>query len=357
MPTHVNQAPLLALIAANGKEDNPNETSRRYPWVSEGPDLSRERASKALLQQRPSKLFHTEEEPSHRPEVPDSQLHRLPTEIFFEIKSYLNISSKLALTHTCQKLRQMTDVYIGDLFPPAQKYQNWAPTSAKPEREAAMREERFVFNAMLERDGTMNALKRVCSSCKKTHEISLFTEDALQESPLVRKCRGHEGRLWICPHRAWDYTQIQEALARNGAEHGSCNCGVIVYTFTNWSLGSVRLEYTLMTSQQRDRLDTQKVIKILKVAKIPFCPHLRSDDPSLVDNFHPGNSGFWGSFYARTRFWDSQRKVACRCHICWTTVRFGMRYSDRYIASVERKVGTKHGTYPVTSVRWIRNLS
>ena len=46
-------------------------------------------------------------------------LRGLAPEIMTEIIRHLNPASALALSQTCCGLRQIVDVYIGDVFPPA----------------------------------------------------------------------------------------------------------------------------------------------------------------------------------------------------------------------------------------------
>ena len=357
MSTHVNQGLASAFNVANALPDIFGaDRSRELPYDADGRAPRRERDRKARIHQKLSNLSHKMKatyryliDLTHQ----GPQLHKLPAEIFLEITSYLNISSDLALSHTCQRLRQMSDVYITDLFPPTRKPKDRVPAS--PEQEATMREERLAFVAMLERDGKLAESKKVCSSCKKARKISLFSKDALRESPLVRKCYGHEGSLWICPHRAWDYTQVKEALAHNGQQRGSCPCAVGVFISDR---RTIRVEYTLVISRAWHRPDAQKVLGILKAAKIRFCPHMCSDEPFLIDSFDQRCPELWSSTGANIYCEDMRQHSMRHCWTCQTTVHFGRHLCNHhhYVASVERKVGDVDGMYSVTHPGWISNL-
>ena len=71
--------------------------------------------------------------------------------------------------------------------------------------------ETYISLCGLERDGQLSPLKAACSTCKTRHDISQFSLQATEQPQAQRQCRGHEGRLWICPHRVWSFCDMTSA--------------------------------------------------------------------------------------------------------------------------------------------------
>lgn len=62
---------------------------------------------------------------------------------------------------------------------------------------------------MLDRDQRLSKSQLVYCSCIQVRETSLLSIPAVRNVPSERQCRGHEGKLWICPHNLWDYSQAR----------------------------------------------------------------------------------------------------------------------------------------------------
>ena len=144
-----------------------------------------------------------------------SGIEKLPVEILDQIMQDLPSSVKLSLRYTCRTLCLRSSLAIEQIF-------------------ARRPHERLLFLCMLERDGKLSPWKLACSTCVKALDRSLFLTKSIGERPFKRKCRGHEGRMWICPHKIWDYTQVR--AFRNGSvvtpsirclwnwPYGPCEC-------------------------------------------------------------------------------------------------------------------------------------
>ena len=130
---------------------------------------------------------------------PTPNLQYLPAELVDEIAQYLFPISKLSLRYTCYRFRHHFAVTIESLH------------STKPSSNTEERAQWYNFICMLERDQRISQL--VCSACKQTHHISLFSQSAQERFP--RRCLASEGLPWVCPHAS--YTRAEISLLRLGA--------------------------------------------------------------------------------------------------------------------------------------------
>ena len=130
---------------------------------------------------------------------PSPNLQYLPAELVDEIAQYLSPLSKLSLRYTCHRFRHYFSITINSL-----RKKNSTKSSSNTEE----RTQWYNFICMLERDQRISQL--VCSACKQTHHISLFSQSAQRKSP--RRCLASEGEPWVCPHGS--YTRAEISLLR-----------------------------------------------------------------------------------------------------------------------------------------------
>ena len=130
---------------------------------------------------------------------PSPNLQYLPAELVDEIAQYLSPLSKLSLRYTCHRFRHYFSITIKSL-----RKENFTKSSSNIEE----RNQWYNFLCMLERDQRISQL--VCSECKQTHHITLFSQLAQRTYP--RRCLASEGEPWICPHGS--YTRAELRLLR-----------------------------------------------------------------------------------------------------------------------------------------------
>ena len=135
---------------------------------------------------------------------------------------------------------------------------------------------------------------------------------------------------------------------------GSCECPINV-----WSRdGTLYAVYSLISPfshGQSTSTRNAQATQILKTAKIPFCPHLCSDDWRYVDYFKKRRSGRIG-----TLLWATRQRMTY-CPFCITNVCFFEPYNTQgirniYAAFVSRKLSVGGEVVPVTDARWTRQV-
>ena len=130
---------------------------------------------------------------------PSPHLQYLPAELIDSIAQYLSPLSTLSLRYTCHRFRHYFPLTIKSL-----RHQ----TPTKSSSPTSHRTQWYAFLCMLERDQRIiNHL--VCTACKQTHHISLFSQ-AAQQRKYPRRCLASEGgEPWICPHGSYTRAEIR----------------------------------------------------------------------------------------------------------------------------------------------------
>lgn len=131
---------------------------------------------------------------------PRSQLESLPPELILEIEQYLPLSSALSLYYTCRRFRQTMKIRVEDL-----KYlvdmESVLKDFFESEGESKVSMQRLAFLCMLERDGRLSTSRAICSVCRITHDVSLFSSADLQRRSHQRRCMDPSiwpSALWRC---------------------------------------------------------------------------------------------------------------------------------------------------------------
>lgn len=286
--------------------------------------------------------------------VPASSFESLPAELLLEILRMLSLSSSLSLSRTCSKFRHVSNIDTEALFEEKSTQEGGDGHSLT---RADTMSERFTFLCMLERDGRLPPSKATCNTCKAVHDISLFSPVARRREQRQRECLGHEGRLWICPHRIYSFSLVEsnlELLSKGPKMEKRCNCLNQVLFLGTWC---ITVEYPLLTVPKRPNFSWPEVMKSLKQPRIRLCPHLRSSDQIVVGYFHlqcPRVEKS-GSLWHR---WRRGYSEVSRCKLCRTSAYF--KVSDGQDTStlkllVYRHLG-KHGK-DVNEPQWIAQLA
>lgn len=265
------------------------------------------------------------------------QFERLPPELILEITKYLSLSSALSLGYTCRTFRQTVEARVEDLDYLIDM-QSFLRGLKESEGERKLVLERLAFLCMLERDGQLSASKAVCSGCKTTHQKSLFSSTALQQMPRRRVCLGREGRLWICPHRIWDYAQLREvqkqgyrpvgSMAQCGCPNGEVSVHYPSNDFPATEIYSLSIYYSVLAMPRGSELHIASIRKALSALGVNVCPHLKFGDPKMLGAFHPGcprleESRFWAKcVQCASRGPQSVCGIDVHCTFCKTKITF-----------------------------------
>lgn len=124
-------------------------------------------------------------------------LIEIPTEILYQILTYLPRSSLLSLHYTSHRLANLVHVTPQLLYSQSQPYNADLQSF-----------EWLYFLAMLERDHRLHS-NLVCSKCLKTHDRTQFSDQQQQIPPVNRYCLGWSDTKWVCPHKVWTISQVK----------------------------------------------------------------------------------------------------------------------------------------------------
>ena len=129
-----------------------------------------------------------------RKSAPLSQFESLPPELILKIEQYLSLNSALSLSYTCRAFRETMKIRVADL-----EYlvdmESILKDLKESQEERRVSFQRLAFLCMLERDGRLSASKAICSGCRTTHDVSLFSSTTLRQRSHQRLCMDREGRL------------------------------------------------------------------------------------------------------------------------------------------------------------------
>ncbi len=142
-------------------------------------------------------------------------LPRLPTEIILDIAGYMTPSGQISLSYSCRQIRIKMGTSLVHILG---EEESMTPLSSSPlsvESRNIRSLERLELRSMLDRDGRIPSLKRLCFGCETAHDSSLFPISSFAQLSTERRCLGSAGRVWICPHQIFYYDQAansQEAI-------------------------------------------------------------------------------------------------------------------------------------------------
>ena len=283
-------------------------------------------------------------------------LQKLPTELILEITKCLPLSSSIALSHTCSRFFRIAEVFIGELFPPTQEPKTTSKKSK--DRDGKMTTNQLSFICMLERDGRLASSMMVCSLCQNLKKKKYFSPAAQHQEQSARKCIGHEQRVWKCPHRIWNYQETKEVVQRYQEYHsmGDCHCSILV---TRYLRNSIMVTYPLLYLDAKN-FKFERVIPLLRAAKIQFCPHMRSDDQKVHNSFHEDCPIIHNPGAGHLKCHHRRRHLLGSCWTCGAWIQFA-RYSSvsrHLVVRVYRYFGYDDGTmFPALDKYWINSTT
>ncbi|KAF9636324.1 hypothetical protein BFW01_g7219 [Lasiodiplodia theobromae] len=146
-------------------------------------------------------------DPSHG--ASPSILHRLPLDLLYYLTTHhlsADAADVLALSATSRAFR--TPLFlIPATGPPTASSINATRSFLK-----RLNYDRFTRACAAERE-EQRRQQRPCSACVDAHPPSLFSSAQLARTPEQRRCKGAEGILRMCRHKAFTYDKVASAMA------------------------------------------------------------------------------------------------------------------------------------------------
>ncbi|KAB2574849.1 hypothetical protein DBV05_g6524 [Lasiodiplodia theobromae] len=154
-------------------------------------------------------------DPSH--DASPSILHRLPLDLLYYLTTHhlsADAADVLALSATSRAFR--TPLFlIPTTGPPTASSINATRSFLK-----RINYDRFTRACAAEREeqqqqqvNNNSEQQRPCSACVSVHPPSLFSPAQLARTPEQRRCKGAEGILRMCRHKAFTYDKVARAMA------------------------------------------------------------------------------------------------------------------------------------------------
>lgn len=228
----------------------------------------------------------------------------LPAEIHLEIAEALPLSARLAYSLTCRYARHLLFRY-GQLTT-TNAFFHIGQSGGFPDfvDVPGVEWQRQLFLSYVERDELartlfasqkQNAVGRVlgiasrggdrrrsiwCSHCLVYHPAKLFTEGMLRGWRHERECIGAEGKMWICPHKQFDFRSTQAGSGSVGA----CCDDNVHFSWVDASGVTIWLPVMVFSPEWHcDRSSNKrpsygKLKELMKQRNLRICPHLKMSD-------------------------------------------------------------------------------
>ena len=260
--------------------------------------------------------------------IPGSLL-TLSTELLLEIAVYLPPSSYMSLSYSCRKIRNGMGASIEHVLGDKLLKGRRSATTLSVETRNMRSLERLEWRRMLDRDGKIPSPKSFCSGCLITHDRSLFSIRSLTKPDTKRYCLGSAGRVWICPHRSFDYDQALEFVGSprdsSGCEGRSVSMDSEFYatcSFGSNSSGWFVTYWPIVKMPQHGLPSIQDVEEALRLLRAPMCPHLRLNDTCVASAYMTDCASLQERPDFRSLMLSSER-VACT--FCGISIQFVRR--------------------------------
>ncbi|KAL8724732.1 MAG: hypothetical protein Q9181_006696 [Wetmoreana brouardii] len=301
----------------------------------------------------------------------------LPAELVLLIKQYLPLSSLVALSHTCSRFYRSSSEVIEDIF------DRWH----YPREGLARLIGQISFLEFVSRDKrkvqrnsqvVKRLEERVCVTCVKLKDISFFSLAAQRGPAVKRQCIVHEGRLWVCPRKIWNFELAIRLCSDTGDNRhslspeqasvcGPCQCGKH-FTLLHDNALIQAIPISIRMSPDPSVLESD-----IEAAKedfhVRFCPHMSISNQRVFSRF---------SAQCQRRFSATARSCFCRicrsddfgermhCSICLTSYQFRIaRFSEGFhdyatVFFLSRKILGKGDPRDVThdsTQMWLNHIS
>lgn len=130
-----------------------------------------------------------------------------------------------------------------------------------------------------------------CSYCQDYHPMAMFTSGMVQGWRHERKCKGAEGKLWVCPHKAFSHQSVRDFTCSVGTECMDGDHEVFV------NLDGVRVMRPVMfvvgggdQEGKGGKVKYKDIRAAMKIRHVRICPHWRMSE-SMVYGAMVGKEG------------------------------------------------------------------
>ena len=284
------------------------------------------------LKARVSSAFPIQKTPLSCPEKERPILVRIPTEIICLIASFLPPSSLMSFQYSCHEIHYKIGTPIDQVLGIKSRLHSVLSSTREritedpvPSRSlccdffetpivepTAHHTERLELLCMLDRDQKFSPSRAICSGCADTHDRSRFSEVSLRHCSRQRICLGKAGRIWLCPHRVFDYTQYV-AYKNLYVYH---QCGQNEISINLWPRG-VQISWPVIVLDMDNFAPSKRSVEaVLAPLSLPICRHLRFNDPFISGLYSPDCERL------RLGLYDGLRAPKCYCSSCsWQRLR------------------------------------
>ena len=256
-------------------------------------------------------------------------LLKLPTELLLEIAEYLPPSSYMSLSYSCRRIRNgmgaSIEYVLGNKIPIGRQLATALLVEVRNVRSL----ERLEWRRMLDRDKKVPSPKTFCSGCLITHDRSLFSIRSLTQPDTKRYCLGSAGKVWICPHKSFDYNQLLEFVGKPRDSYSCEGRSVSMYgefydtcSFGSMSSGYFVTYWPIVKMPQHGLPSNQEVEEALRLLRAPMCPHLRLNDKCVASAYMNDCASLQERPDFRSLMISSERVL---CTFCGISIQFVRR--------------------------------
>ena len=222
----------------------------------------------------------------------------LPTELILKITEDLPPTTLLSLSFTCRHFRN--NFKFGDLlilYGYSTRNYNLGSRNLFGQSfhlDEVLPHEQRLFFLMMERDALLFLDWALCKTCQRRHHRSLFGARAWAQKGGERKCKGTEGRLWICPDmwlglsRLGPYLDIVQYMQVPSGGEGVApcisSCGDQFHKTTLKDC-TTRQEIYIIEATREVPVSPVLAAATLKRINIKVCNHARLGDRAIVRPF------------------------------------------------------------------------
>ena len=164
--------------------------------------------------------------------------------------------------------------------------------------------------------------------------------------------------IWICPHRIYTEAILGDANL-DGTYDKECGCPVTV----NVGRSELTADYSILRTGRPAAncalfLVLDELLSTLRAAEIPFCPHLKSDDPYLIEDIRrncpehhrASNKPTYVLAFPddeRSRELDRYEYVRASCHSCRTHLGIRLEHLQsghpQILVTLSRRLDDRRG--------------
>ena len=293
--------------------------------------------SSAMVESVKSDTIRTSSQTSHpiresHIDPTTESLLKLSLDLILEIADYLPPSSYMSLSYSCRRIRNgmgaSIEHVLGDKLPTGRQ----SATALSVEVRNVRSLERLEWRRMLDRDKKVPSPRTFCSGCLITHDRSLFSIRSLTHPNTKRYCLGRAGRVWICPHRSFDYDQVLKSLGEPEDKSSCEGRSVSTYgefydtcSFGSLSMGGFVTYWPIVKMPQHGLPSNQVVEEALGLLRAPMCPHLRLNDTCVATAYINDCASLQGGLCLPSRadfrsLMFSLERVVCK--FCGISIQF-----------------------------------